>query len=85
MTTMKMAKVSGLGSNSTVSTHMSRAILILFMTVGLLMSVSLLKWAVTNKLTNIEAVTGSSVTAEVRSRQLGCLAKNIYNEAGNEP
>ena len=85
MTTMKMAKVSGLGSNSTVSTHMSRAILILFMTVGLLMSVSLLKWAVTNKLTNIEAVTGSSVTAEVRSRQLGCLAKNIYNEAGNDP
>ena len=85
MTTMKMAKVSGLGSNSTVSTYISRAILILFMTVGLLMSVSLLKWAVNNKLANIEAVTGSSVTAEVRERQLGCLAKNIYNEAGNEP
>jgi spore germination cell wall hydrolase CwlJ-like protein len=27
----------------------------------------------------------SSVTAEVRERQLGCLATNIYREAGNEP
>jgi spore germination cell wall hydrolase CwlJ-like protein len=85
MTTMKMAKVNDLGSNSTVSTQLSRAILILFMIVGLMGSVSLLKWAVNNKLANIEAVTGSTVTAEVRERQLGCLAKNIYHEAGNEP
>ena len=85
MTTMKMAKVNDLGSNSTVSTHMSRAIMILLMIVGLMGSVSLLKWAVNNKLANLETITGSSVTAEVRERQLGCLAKNIYNEAGNEP
>ena len=27
----------------------------------------------------------SSVTAEVRNRQLDCLARNIYYEAGNQP
>jgi N-acetylmuramoyl-L-alanine amidase len=85
MTTMKMAKVNDLGSNSTVSTQLSRAIMILFMIVGLMGSVSLLKWAVNNKLANVEVITGSSVTSEVRERQLGCLAKNIYHEAGNEP
>ena len=85
MTTMKLAKVNDLGSNSTMSTQLSRAILILFMIVGLMGSVSLLKWAVNTRLTNIEAVTGSTVTAQVRERQLGCLAKNIYHEAGNEP
>lgn len=85
MTTMKMAKVNDLGSNSTVTTQLSRAIMILFMIVGLMGSVSLLKWAVNNKLAKIEAVTGNNVTVEVRERQLGCLAKNIYYEAGNEP
>ena len=85
MTTMKIAKVNDLGSNSTVTTQLSRAIMILFMIVGLMGSVSLLKWAVNNKLAKIEAVTGNNVTVEVRERQLGCLAKNIYYEAGNEP
>lgn len=27
----------------------------------------------------------SSVTAEIREKQLDCLARNIYHEAGNEP
>lgn len=85
MTNIEQAKVSGLGSISTMSTYISRAIMILLMTVGLLGSLSLLNWAVKNKLNNLEAITGSSVTAEVRERQLGCLAKNIYHEAGNEP
>lgn len=85
MTTMKMAKVNDFGSNSTMPTQLSRAIMILFMIVGLMGSVSLLKWAVANKLNSAEIITGSTVTAQVRERQLGCLAKNIYNEAGNEP
>lgn len=85
MTNIELAKVSDLGSISKLSTHMSRAVMILFMIVGLSMSVSLLKWAVTNRLTNLEAVTGNPITAEARVHQLGCLAKNIYHEAGNEP
>jgi N-acetylmuramoyl-L-alanine amidase len=31
------------------------------------------------------AMTTSAVTAEVRNKQLECLAKNVYYEAGNQP
>ena len=30
-------------------------------------------------------ISTTPITAEVRERQLGCLAKNIYHEAGSEP
>lgn len=48
-------------------------------------TVNLLQWAVTNKLANTEVAETSTVTAEFRERQLGCLAKNVYHEAGSEP
>lgn len=48
-------------------------------------TVNLLQWAVNNKLANTVAAETSIVTAEFRERQLGCLAKNIYHEAGSEP
>ena len=87
MTTVdELAKVTDPETvNAALITQLSRAVLVLFMIVGLLMSVSLLKWAVTNKLSTSEVASASTVTAEVRERQLGCLAKNIYHEAGNEP
>lgn len=46
---------------------------------------SLLNWAVQKKLAQIESVESSNITVAVRERQLACLAKNIYYEAGNEP
>jgi len=55
------------------------------MIVALVLSVKLLNWAVTDKLSKTEEIVGSDVTAQVRERQLGCLAKNIYHEAANEP
>jgi spore germination cell wall hydrolase CwlJ-like protein len=58
---------------------------VLLMIVALLLAVKLLDWAVTDKLSKTEEVVGSDVTAQVRERQLGCLAKNIYHEAANEP
>jgi spore germination cell wall hydrolase CwlJ-like protein len=58
---------------------------VLLMIVALALSVKLLNWAVTDKLSKTEEVVGSDVTAKVRERQLGCLAKNIYHEAANEP
>jgi spore germination cell wall hydrolase CwlJ-like protein len=58
---------------------------VLLMAVALLLAVKLLDWAVTDKLSKTEEVVGSDVTAQVRERQLGCLAKNIYHEAANEP
>ena len=46
---------------------------------------SLLNWAVQKKLAQIESVESSNITVAVRERQLACLAKNIYYEAGGEP
>ena len=58
---------------------------ILFMIIALTLSVSLLKWAVSDKLARVEISEGSQITVAVRERQLGCLARNIYYEAGSEP
>jgi spore germination cell wall hydrolase CwlJ-like protein len=57
----------------------------LLMIIALILSVKLLNWAVTDKLSKTEEIVGSDITAQVRERQLGCLAKNIYYEAANEP
>lgn len=57
----------------------------LFMVAALLMAVLLLDWAVRDKFAHIEPVETAQVTAAMRERQLGCLAKNIYHEAGSEP
>jgi spore germination cell wall hydrolase CwlJ-like protein len=48
-------------------------------------SVSLLQWAIASKQANYEVADSSQITVEVRERQLACLAKNIYYEAGNQP
>ena len=67
------------------SSSVLKIISILLMVIGLIGAVSLLNWAVTNKLSRTEVTETSQVTAEMRERQLGCLAKNIYHEAGSEP
>jgi len=41
--------------------------------------------AIKHKFSSIEPATASEITAKVRERQLTCLARNIYYEAGNEP
>ena len=58
---------------------------IILMVIGLALSLSLLNWTVTHKLASITPIEVSDITAEVRERQLGCLAKNSYYEAGSEP
>jgi spore germination cell wall hydrolase CwlJ-like protein len=64
-----------------------RSILMCFtvamMLLGLVASIKLLNWAVDAKLSHV--TTTSQITAEFRDRQLDCLAKNIYYEAGSEP
>lgn len=60
-------------------------IMIVLMTLGLLGSLWLLDWAVDFKLSKTEVAESSQITADVRERQLGCLARNIYYEAGGEP
>jgi spore germination cell wall hydrolase CwlJ-like protein len=63
----------------------SRFFLIVLMISALTCAGSLLKWAVSQKLAQTEIVEASAITAAVRDRQLQCLAKNIYHEAGGEP
>jgi spore germination cell wall hydrolase CwlJ-like protein len=64
---------------------LSTVVTICLMIVALSISVGLLKWVMADKLTKFEDNYGSQLTAEVRERQLQCLARNIYYEAGNEP
>jgi spore germination cell wall hydrolase CwlJ-like protein len=68
-----------------VPSMLSKGILILLMAVFLIGSISLLRWAVSNRLSSIETAESSQITMAVRERQLVCLAKNIYHEAGSEP
>jgi spore germination cell wall hydrolase CwlJ-like protein len=63
----------------------SRFFLIVLMISALTLAGSLLKWAVSQKLAQTEIVEATEITAAVRDRQLQCLAKNIYHEAGGEP
>jgi len=48
-------------------------------------SISLLHWAVDTRIAHTEVAETSDITAEFRERQMGCLAKNVYYEAGSEP
>jgi hypothetical protein len=58
---------------------------LVFMAVFLYGAINLLEWAITNKLATTAIAETSKITAEFRERQLACLAKNIYYEAGSEP
>ena len=82
MTDSTLAKVD---YDAKLVAQLSKATLVVFMVIGLFLSGSLLKWAVTQKLATTEVVEQTQITAAVRDRQLACLAKNIYYEAGSEP
>jgi spore germination cell wall hydrolase CwlJ-like protein len=58
---------------------------VLLMMLALMISVFMLKWVVVDKLDKYESVESSQITTAMRERQLGCLSKNIYYEAGSEP
>lgn len=58
---------------------------ILLMVLTLMLSVFMLKWVVVDKLDKYVPAESSQITTAMRERQLGCLSKNIYYEAGSEP
>jgi len=62
-----------------------KSISLVLMAIALVGSVFLLKWAVNDNLSKTEVVEPTQITALVREKQLNCLAKNIYYEAGGEP
>ena len=57
----------------------------LLMVLALMLSVFMLKWVVVDKLDRYESAGSSQITTAMRERQLACLSKNIYYEAGSEP
>jgi spore germination cell wall hydrolase CwlJ-like protein len=62
-----------------------KGITALLMVLALMTSVFMLKWIVVDKLDKYESAGSSQITTAMRERQLGCLSKNIYYEAGSEP
>jgi len=73
-------------TESTFAREQTPAILkVILMIIALAMSAMMLNKAVTYRLGTTELTESSQITAELRERQLGCLAKNIYYEAGSEP
>lgn len=68
-----------------IQNYIIHTIAIILMLAGLYGCYGLLKWVTDTKFEKIESVRGSNITAEFRERQLTCLARNIYHEAGNEP
>lgn len=68
-----------------IQNYIIHTIAIILMLAGLYGCYGMLKWITDTKFERIEAVRGSDITADFRQRQLACLARNIYFEAGNEP
>jgi spore germination cell wall hydrolase CwlJ-like protein len=68
-----------------VSSSILNLIKAVLMGLALIFSVSMLNWVVVDKLDKYEPAGSSQITTAIRERQLGCLAKNIYYEAGNQP
>ena len=55
------------------------------MILGIYLIFKMLVWAVDLRVSSVETIEENKITAQVRERQLSCLAKNIYHEAGSEP
>ena len=81
---MTQHTVNGDNDNK-VSKSSSTLFAIVLMFVGLLFIVPMITWAVDLRISSVKHVEENKITAQVRERQLSCLAKNIYHEAGGEP
>ena len=68
-----------------ISSSILNLIKAVLMGLALVFSVSMLNWVVVDKLNKYEPTESSQITTAMRERQLGCLSKNIYYEAGNQP
>ena len=66
-------------------TAVAHGVKILLMIVALTLSVFMLNWVVVDKLNKYTPAESSQITTAMRERQLTCLSKNIYYEAGSEP
>lgn len=65
--------------------NLDKVLGILLMIFGIYLIFKMFIWAVDLRMSSVEVIHENKITAIVRERQLGCLAKNIYHEAGSEP
>jgi len=72
-------------SQSTLLSWISQLVSLLLMSLAIYACAGLLTWTVNKKSAAIQQSEPSVITAKVRDRQLQCLARNIYHEAGTEP
>lgn len=82
---MTKATVNMSADTDYVTKNLVRAVTVAMMLVGLGLAFYGLVWTVKDKFNRLEPTTASQITAKVRERQLACLARNIYYEAGSEP
>lgn len=62
-----------------------KAALLSFIGISLIGCCLLFRWVINNRLEQVDIPESSPITAEYREKQLACLARNIYHEAGYEP
>ena len=82
---MTKATVTISASIDHVTKNLVRAVTAVMMLAGLSLAFYGLVWTVKDKFNRLEPASASQITAKVRERQLACLARNIYYEAGSEP
>lgn len=58
---------------------------LMLMIIGTYLVFKMFMWAVDHRINTVETVSENKITAQVREKQLSCLARNIYHEAGSEP
>jgi spore germination cell wall hydrolase CwlJ-like protein len=82
---MTISTVSHLTDTDHLTKILVKVISVLMMSTVIGLACYGLVWSVKHKFNSIEPSTANEITAKVRERQLACLARNIYYEAGSEP
>lgn len=72
-------------ANLAIAKWVARACSIMLLVLAVTCSINLLTWAMDHRELQSTATATTDVTVALREQQLGCLAKNIYHEAGGEP
>lgn len=71
--------------NTTISKILEKTFTIILILLVIFLSYVVLDFAIKNKFENVTIYNPSNITADIREKELICLARNIYYEAANEP
>lgn len=74
-----------LDANHQIAKKIGTIFTLILFAFGIWFATYLLIWAIDKRGLESNAIKDSDITMELRERQLTCLGKNIYHEAGGEP